>query len=50
MFNEKYGFTEPHNAELGLRNKPIKAGAYMRRELIDLVEEKIELTQFDKNP
>ena len=54
MFNDnisvQYKFTEPHNAEFGLRNKPIKAGTYTRQELIDLVEGKIELTQFDKNP
>ena len=31
-------------------NKQITAGTYTRRELIDLVEGKIELNRFDKNP
>ena len=48
--NIQYEFTEPHNAELGLRNMRITAGTYTRRELINIVEGKIELTQFDKNP
>ena len=46
--NIKYEFKEPHNAELGLKNELIKAGIYTRRELIDLVEGKIELTQSDE--
>ena len=44
VFSDKirYEFTEPHNAELGLRNKLIKPGTYARRELIDLVEGKLK--------
>ena len=51
VFNDniQYEFTEPHSAGLGFRNKPIKAGAYTRQELIDLVEGKMELSQFDKS-
>ena len=33
-----------------LRNKQVMAGTYTGREMIDLVEGKIELTQFDKSP
>ena len=39
-----------HWIDLKLRNKRIKAETYMRQELIDLVEGKIKLTQFDKDP
>ena len=31
-------------------NKQIMAGTYMGRELTDLIEERIKLTQFDKQP
>ena len=43
--NIQYEFTEPHNAELGLRNKRITTGT---RELIDLLDGKIEITQSDE--
>ena len=33
-----------------MRNNPIKAGTYTRRELVDFVEGKIEFAQFDQNP
>ena len=46
----QYEFTEPWAIELELTNKQVMAGTYMRRELIDLVEGKSKLTQFDKNP
>ena len=43
--NIQYEFTEPQNVELELSNtKQVMAEAYMRRELIDLIEGKIELT------
>ena len=48
--NSNYEFAEPWTIDLGFRNKWIMAGTYTRRELIDLVEGKIELSQFDKNP
>ena len=43
--NIQYKFMEPQNIELESGN-----GTYTRRELIDLIDGKIELTQFDKNP
>ena len=36
--------------ELKSWDKRIKAETYRRRELIDIIEGKIELIQFDKNP
>ena len=48
--NIQYEFTAPWTAELGSWNKRIEAKTYTRRELIDHVEGKIEITQFDKNP
>ena len=48
--NIQYEFTSPRTAELGSWNKQIEAKTYTRRELIDHVEGKIEITQFDKNP
>ena len=48
--NINYEFTEHWMIDLGLRNKWITAGTYMRQDLIDHVEGKIELTQFDKSP
>ena len=51
MFSEniRYQFTEPWMIELELRNKQVMFGTYMRRKLINLVEGKIELTQFNNN-
>ena len=43
-------FMEPWTIDLESRNMQIKAGTYTRKELIDLVEGKIKLTQFEKNP
>ena len=40
---------EAWTINLESRSKPIVAGTYKRRELIDLTEEKIEMTQFDKD-
>ena len=48
--NIQYEFTEPWTIELESRNKRITPGTYIRRELIDLVEGKTELTQFDEKP
>ena len=48
--NIRYEFTKPWMIDLGLGNKQIVAGTYTRTELIDLVEGKIELIQFDKDP
>ena len=49
--NIGYEFTEPRTLELEeSRSKRITAGTYTRRELIDLIEGQIEITQFDKNP
>ena len=39
-----------HWIDLKPRSKQIKAETYTRRKLIDLVEGKTELTQFDKDP
>ena len=36
--------------KLEFGNKQVTTGTYTRQELIDLVEGKIELTQFAKNP
>ena len=47
--NIRYKFTEPWTLELGSWNKRIKAGTYTRRELIDILEGKIEIAQFDQN-
>ena len=48
--NIQYKFTEDWTIDLPeSRSKPIASGTYTRRELIDLVEEKIEMTQFDKH-
>ena len=51
LFNDniRYEFTKPWMMDLRSRNKQIVAGTYTWRELIDLVEGKIELTQFDKD-
>ena len=49
--NIQYDFTENWDVELESGNKEIMAEAvYMRRALINFVKEKIEMTQFDKNP
>ena len=48
--NIQYEFTAPWTIELELGNKLIIAGTYTRRELIDLIEGKIKLTQFDGEP
>ena len=48
--NILYEFTKPWMMDLGLRNKQIVAGTYTGQEVIDLVEGKIELTQFDEDP
>ena len=46
--NIQYEFREPWMVELGeSRNKGITTGTYTRRKLIDIVEEKIEMTQSD---
>ena len=45
----KYQFTKLWTVKLGeLWSKQITAGTYMRQELIDLVEGKIEITQSDE--
>ena len=49
-YNIQYEFTEPWMIELELGNKQVMAATYARRELIDLIEGKNELTQFDKHP
>ena len=48
--NILYEVTKSWTIDLGLRNKQVAAGTYARRELIDLVEGTIELTQFDQDP
>ena len=49
--NIQYEFTVPWMVELELGNKQgIMAGTYTRRELIDFIEWKVELTQFDEKP
>ena len=49
--NIQYEFVEYWTVESGeLWSKLVVAGTYMRRELINLIEGKIELTEFDKNP
>ena len=52
MFSDiiQYEFTEPWTIELELGNKQTMAGTYMRREFIDLIEGRIELTRFNKHP
>ena len=52
MFSDNilYEFMEPWTIELESGNKQVTAGTYTRRELIDLIERKIKLTQLDKNP
>ena len=47
--NIQYEFSN-HWINLKPRSKQIKAETYTRRKLIDLVEGKSEITQFDKNP
>ena len=47
--NINYEFTKPWTSDFGLSSKQIAAGTYTRRELINLVEGKIELTQFGKD-
>ena len=48
--NIQYKFMKPWTIELYSRSKPVMAGTiYARRELIDLLEGKIEVTQFDKD-
>ena len=51
VFNDyiRYEFMEPWTIELESKNKQVMAGTYTRRELINLVEGKIKLTQFDIN-
>ena len=48
--NIQYEFMKPWMIELESRNKQVTGGTYMRRQLINLMERKIELTQFDKDP
>ena len=50
--NIQYEFTQTRNAELPESgwSKQIEAETYTRQELINFVEGKIEITQFDKNP
>ena len=48
--NIQYDFMKPWMMALESTNKQAMAGTYMRRKLIDLVEGKIELTQFDNSP
>ena len=48
--NIQYEFMTCWMTELEFRNKQIVAGTYRRRKLIDLVERKIGLTQFDQEP
>ena len=48
--NIQYKFTESWMIELELGNKQMTAETYTRRELIVIVEGRIELTQFDKHP
>ena len=49
--NIQYKFTEDWMIDLlESSSKPIAAIIYTRRKLIELIEVKIELTQFDKNP
>ena len=47
--NIQYEFTKPWTINFESRSKQIAAGTYTRRELIDLGEEKIKITQFDKD-
>ena len=48
--NIRYEFTKPWTIELESGNMQIMARTYMRRELTDLVERRIQLTLFDKHP
>ena len=48
--NIQYEFIEPWSIELKLGNMWITAGTYTRSELTDLIEGRIEFTQFDKKP
>ena len=48
--NIQYEFLNPWMIDLKPRSKWMEAGIYTRQELIDLVEGKIELTQFHKEP
>ena len=48
--NIQYKFTEDWTIDLESRSKRITAGTYKRREFIDIVEGKIEMTQFDGVP
>ena len=52
MFSEniRYEFMEPWTIELESRNKWVMVGTYMKRELINFIEGKIELTQSNNNP
>ena len=55
LFNDNilYEFTKNWMLNFGLSSsgsKEVTDGTYVRRKLVDLVEGKIELTQFDKNP
>ena len=47
--NIQYEFPD-WTIELNSRSKLVKARTYARRELIDLVERRIELTQYDEEP
>ena len=49
VVNIQYEFTDPQTIDFGLRNEQIMAGTYTRKELIDLMEGKMQLPQFDKN-
>ena len=47
--NIRYEFEKPRTLDFGSSSKQIAAGTCLRRELIDLVEGKVEMTQFDKD-
>ena len=47
--NIKHKFVKPWMLHFGLSSKEIVAGTYTRRDLIDLKEGKIEITQFDND-
>ena len=48
--NIQHEFTEPWMIELELGDKQVAAGTYMIKELTDLIEGRIELTESDKHP
>ena len=47
--NIKYEFAKPWTLDFGSSSKQKATGTYTKRELIDLREGKIEITQFDKD-